>query len=179
MLLVLTGAEYAADRLGTLPSDSGRKRQDGSAAFVTPRPALACDRARHVGDPVAVVIAESSAQAADGAALVSVDYEPLASVTATADAGQPGAPPVWDEAPDNVAFVWEAGDRAAVARAFERAARVTKLAFEVTRVAAAPLEPRAAVGEFDLRTGRYTLHTGIQGPHGLRAALPSRSSASR
>src|SRR5262245_44391152 len=171
VVLVLTGADYAADRLGALPSDSGRKRRDGSPAFVTPRPALAHDRARHVGDPVALVIGETPAQAADGAALVFVEYEPLPSVTRTTEAAQPGAPAVWDEAPDNVAFVWEAGDRAAVSHAFERAARVTKLAFDVTRVAAAPLEPRAAVGEFDRRTGRYTLYTGIQGPHGLRSQL--------
>ena len=169
--LVLTGADYAADGLGTLPSDSGRKWRDGSPSFVTPRPALVRDRARHVGDPVALVVAETPAQAADAAALVFVEYEPLPSVTRTAETARPGAPSVWDEAADNVAFVWEAGDRAAVARAFERAARVTTLAFDVTRVAAAPLEPRAAVGEYDRRTGRYTLHTGIQGPHGLRSQL--------
>src|SRR5262249_39107483 len=148
VVLVLTGDDYAADGLGPLPSDSGRKRRDGSPAFVTPRPALARGRVRHVGDPVALVVAETPAQAADAAMSVFVEYEPLPSVTATVEAAQPGAPAVWDEAPDNVAFVWEAGDRAAVSRAFERAARVTKLAFDVTRVAAAPLEPRAAVGEF-------------------------------
>jgi carbon-monoxide dehydrogenase large subunit len=70
-----------------------------------------------------------------------------------------------------VAFVWEAGSRDAVARAFAGAAHVTRLDFVVTRVAAAPLEPRAAVGEFDRRGGRYTLHTGIQAPHGLRTLL--------
>ena len=84
---------------------------------------------------------------------------------------RPGAPAVWDEAPDNVAFVWEAGNREAVARAFAAAAHVTRLDFVVTRVAAAPLEPRAAVGEYDRRTGRYTLHTGTQHPHGTRALL--------
>jgi len=73
-----------------------------------------------------------------------------------------------------VAFVWEAGSREAVARAFTGAAHVTRLDFVVTRVAAAPMEPRAAVGEFDRRGGRYTLHTGIQGPHGLRALLAER-----
>ncbi|HET7343592.1 MAG TPA: molybdopterin cofactor-binding domain-containing protein, partial [Methylomirabilota bacterium] len=78
---------------------------------------------------------------------------------------------VWDEAPDNVAFVWEAGQRDAVAAAFAGAAHVSRLDFVVTRVAAAPLEPRAAVGEFEQRTGRYTLHTGIQHPHGLRTLL--------
>src|SRR5207249_9650824 len=150
---------------------AGRKRRDGAPAFATPRPALARERVRHVGDPVALVVAETREQAADAAALVAVEYEPLPAVAATAEAARPGAPAVWQEAPDNVAFVWEAGDRAAVARAFERAALVTTLDFVVTRVIAAPLEPRAAVGEYDRRTGRYTLYTGIQAPHGLRSLL--------
>jgi carbon-monoxide dehydrogenase large subunit len=92
-------------------------------------------------------------------------------VTGAVSATRPGAPAVWDEVADNVAFVWEAGSRDAVARAFAGAAHVTRLDFVVTRVAAAPLEPRAAVGEFDRRSGRYTLHTGIQAPHGLRTIL--------
>ena len=171
VLAVLTGADLAADGLGNLPTDAGRKRRDGAPAFATPRPALARERVRHVGDPVALVVAETREQAADAAALVAVEYEPLPAVSATAEAARPGAPAVWEEAPDNIAFVWEAGDRAAVARAFERAAHVTTLDFVVTRVTAAPLEPRAAVGEYDRRTGRYALHTGIQAPHGLRSLL--------
>jgi carbon-monoxide dehydrogenase large subunit len=171
VLAIFTGADVAADGLGNLPTDSARKRRDGSPAFTPPRPALARDRVRHVGDPVALVLAESREQATDAAALVDVDYEPLPAVTATAEASRPGAPMVWDEAPDNVAFVWEAGQRDAVAKAFASAAHVTKLDFAITRVAVAPLEPRAAVGEFDRRSGRYTLHTGTQGPHGARTLL--------
>ena len=171
VLAVLTGADVAADGLANLPSDGARKRRDGSPAFTTPRPALARERARHVGDPVALVVAATRQQAVDAADLVAVEYEPLPSVTATAEAGRPGAPPVWSEVPDNVAFVWEAGNREAVARAFEGAAHVTTLDFVVTRVAAAPLEPRGAVGEYDRRTGRYTLYTGIQAPHALRTLL--------
>ncbi|PYN25566.1 MAG: carbon monoxide dehydrogenase [Candidatus Rokuibacteriota bacterium] len=171
VLAVLTGADLAADGLSNLPTDKTRKRRDGSAAFATPRPALVRDRARHVGDPVALVVAATTEQAVDAAELVAVDYEPLPAVAATADAARPGAPPVWAEAPDNVAFVWEAGNKDAVARAFASAAHVTHLDFVVSRVAAAPLEPRGAVGEWDRRTGRYTLHTGIQAPHGLRTLL--------
>jgi carbon-monoxide dehydrogenase large subunit len=174
VLAVLTGADLAADGLGNLPTDASRKRRDGSPAFTTPRPALIRDRVRHVGDPVALVVATSPEAAADAAELVAVDYAPLPAVTGAARATNGGAPAVWDEAPDNVAFVWEAGSRDAVARAFTGAAHVTRLDFVVTRVAAAPLEPRAAVGEFDRRSGRYTLHTGIQGPHGLRALLAER-----
>ena len=174
VLAVLTGADLAADGLGDLPTDASRKRRDGSPAFTTPRPALIRERVRHVGDPLALVVAERPEQAADGAAHVVVEYEPLATVAGALAATRPGAPAVWDEAPDNIAFVWEAGSRDAVARAFEQAAHVTRLEFVVTRVAAAPLEPRAAVGEFDRRSGRYTLHTGIQAPHGLRALLAER-----
>ncbi len=174
VLAVLTGADLAADGLGNLPTDASRKRRDGAPAFTTPRPALIRDRVRHVGDPVALVVATSPEAAADAAELVAVDYAPLPAVTGAARATNGGAPAVWDEAPDNVAFVWEAGSRDAVARAFAGAAHVTRLDFVVTRVAAAPLEPRAAVGEFDRRSERYTLHTGIQGPHGLRALLAER-----
>ncbi|PYM70087.1 MAG: carbon monoxide dehydrogenase [Candidatus Rokuibacteriota bacterium] len=168
---VLTGDDLAADKLGDLPTDKSRKRRDGSPAYATPRPALARGRARHVGDPVALVVAETMEQAVDAAELVAVDYEPLPSIGATVDAIRPGAPAIWAEAPDNVAFVWEAGNKDAVARGFAGAAHVTRLDFVVTRVAAAPMEPRGAVGEWDRRTGRYTLHTGIQAPHGLRTLL--------
>ncbi len=171
VLAVLTHAELAADGVGTLPTDRTRKRGDGAPAFATPRPLLARDRVRHVGDPVALVVVETRAGAADAAEQVAVDYEPLPVVAATADARRPGAPPVWDEAPDNVAFVWEVGQRDAVARAFERAAHVTRLDFVISRVTAAPLEPRAVVGEYDRRTGRYALHTGIQSPHLTRGLL--------
>jgi aerobic carbon-monoxide dehydrogenase large subunit len=171
VLAVLTGADVAHDGLGNLPTDSARKRRDGSPAFTPPRPALARDRVRHVGDPVALVVAETREQATDAAALVAVNYEPLTAVTATAEAALKGAPVVWDAVPDNVAFVWEAGQRDTVDKVFASAAHVTSLDFVVSRVAVAPLEPRAAVGEFDRRTGRYTLHTGTQGPHGARALL--------
>jgi carbon-monoxide dehydrogenase large subunit len=173
VLAVLTADDLAADGIGNLPTDRNRKRRDGSAAFPTPRPALARDRARHVGDPVALVIAETREVAVDAAEQVAVDYEPLPAVAAAMDALRPGAPAVWDEAPDNVAFLAQAGQREAVDQAFARAAHVTRVDFVVTRVAAAPLEPRAAVGEYDRRTGRYTLHTGIQGPHGTRTLLAS------
>jgi len=171
VLAVLTGTDLAADGLGDLPTDKNRKRRDGSPAFPTPRRALARERVRHVGDPVAFVVAETAAQAADAAARVRVDYEPLPGVALTAEATRAGAPAVWDEAADNVAFVWEAGKRDAVAAAFAGAAHVTRLDFVVTRVAPAPLEPRGAAGEFDRRTGRYALYTGIQAPHGLRTLL--------
>jgi carbon-monoxide dehydrogenase large subunit len=171
VVAVFIGADLVADGVGTLPTDRLRKRRDGSPAFPTPRAALAHRRARHVGDPVALVVAETREQAIDAAELVAVDYAARPAVADAADALRPGAPAVWDEAADNVAFLWEAGSREAVARAFEGAAHVTRLDFVVTRVAAAPLEPRAATGEWDRRAGRYTLYTGIQGPHIVRGLL--------
>ena len=171
VLAVLTGADLAADGLGDLPTDKSRKRRDGSPAFTTPRPALIRDRVRHVGDPVALVVADTMERAVDAAELVAVDYEALPAVAATADAVRPGAPAVWAQAPDNVAFVWEAGNKDGAARGLAAAAYVVRLDFVVSRVAAAPMEPRGAVGEWDRRTGRYTLHTGIQAPHGLRTLL--------
>jgi carbon-monoxide dehydrogenase large subunit len=171
VVAVLTAAELAADGVGNLPTDRTRKRADGTPAFATARGALARERVRHVGDPVALVVAESAAGAADAAALVGVDYEPLPAVAATAEAARAGAPLVWDEAPANVAFVAESGAREPVARALETAAHVARLDFVVTRVAPAPIEPRVAVGEYDRRTDRYTLHTGVQAPHGTRTLL--------
>jgi aerobic carbon-monoxide dehydrogenase large subunit len=171
VLAVFTVADLAADGVGDLPTDRARKRRDGSPAFPTPRPALARDRARHAGDPVAMVVAETTVQAIDALERLRVDYEPLPAVASSADALRPGAPAVWDEAPDNVAFLTEAGQREAVTQALATAAHVARVDFVVTRVAAAPLEPRAAVGEYDRRSGRYTLHTGIQAPHGTRGLL--------
>ena len=173
VVAVLTAADLAADGVGNLPTDRARKRRDGTPAFPTPRPALARDRVRHVGDPLVLVIAETHAQAVDAVELLAIDYEPLPAVGPTADALRPGAPAVWDEVSDNIAFVAEAGQREPVTRALASAAHVARVDFVVTRVAAAPLEPRGAVGEFDRRSGRYTLHTGIQAPHGTRTLVAS------
>ncbi len=171
VLAVLTGADLAADGVGNMPTDRTRKRRDGTPAFATPRPLLVCERVRHVGDPVVLVVADTREHAVDAAEGVAVSYTPLPALAGTAEARKPGAMVVWDEAPDNVAFVWSAGPNDAVTRAFERAPHVTRLDFVVSRVAVAPMEPRAAVGEYDRRTERYTLYTGIQGPHGTRTLL--------
>ena len=91
VLAVLTGADLAADGLGDLPTDASRKRRDGSPAFPTPRPALIRERVRHVGDPIALVVATTPEAAADAAELVAVDYEPLPAVTGAARATRGGA----------------------------------------------------------------------------------------
>ncbi len=171
VLAVLTGADVTADGIGTFPCRVKRHTRDGRPNFVPPHRALAVDRVRHVGDAVVAVVAESLAIAKDAGELVSIDYEPLPSVTGTDQAALPGAPPVWDEAPDNVCYFFELGKKAEVEAAFARAAHVTKLDFVISRVSANPMEPRNAVGLFDEGTQRYTLYTGTQAPHAIRNEL--------
>jgi len=171
VLLVLTGADAARDRLGTFASRVQRRRPDGSANFVPPYRVLAFDRVHHVGEPVVAIIAESIAAAKDAAELVEIDWEILASVTDTAAATAAGAPIVWDEVPDNICFVYPVGDKAAVDAAFARAKHVVKERFHISRVAVNPLEGRTALGIYDPRDDRYTLYAGLQAPHVMRLEL--------
>ncbi len=173
VLAVYTHEDVEAAGLGSIPCAVPRNKADGSPMFTPPNLPLRKDRVRLVGDYVAFVVAETHDEARDAAETIEVDYAPLPSVTATADALAEGAPAVWREAPDNVCFVYEQGDRDAVEQAFARADHVTRLDFIVTRVAVAPMEPRACIGEFDRFTGRHTLYTGTQGPHGVRMATAS------
>ena len=168
---VLTGDDLAADGLGTTAVSLKRQRPDGSPMFARPHPGLARGRVRYVGDPVAVVIAETLAGARDAAEQVAIDYEPLPAVASTADAARPGAPAVWDECPDNVSHVFEMGDRAASDAAFARAAHVVRRRYVVSRVHAQYMEPRGAIGHFDEGEGRYTLHAGSQYAHRTRGVL--------
>src|ERR1700758_1573765 len=117
VLAVYTGEDLARDGLGTIPCLSAVTNRDGSPSVLPPHPAIARDRVRHVGDTVAMVVAEGAAAARDAAELIVGDYEPLPAVVETAHALDPGQPLVWDEAPDNLCFDWEVGDRAAVERA--------------------------------------------------------------
>src|SRR5947209_13286034 len=171
VLAVLTGKDADADGLGTFTSRVTRPRPDGQPNFVPPFRVLALDRVRRVGDAVAVIVAESLAEAKDAAELVEIDYEELPSVTATAEAARPGAPAVWDEVPDNVCFLYELGDRKAVDAAFAGAAHVAELDFTVSRVSTNSMEMRNAIGSYEERDGRYTLHVGAQAPHTLRGEL--------
>ncbi len=169
VLAVLTGEDVARDGLGTMRMTLKRKRPDGSPMFAPPHRGLAVERVRYVGDPVALVIAETRARAEDAAELLAIDYEPLPSVTATADAI--GGPAVWDECPDNVSNVHETGDRAATDAAFGRAARIVRRRYVITRVHAQYLEARGALGVYDPGEDRYTLHADVQYPHRVRTAL--------
>ena len=171
VLAVLTGADLVADGIGGMRSLVPRKRPDGSPHFEPPYPLLANGSARHVGFPIAIVIAETVAQAHDAAERVEVDYEPRPCVTETCDLLKPGITPVWAELPDNICFVHEAGNEAAVEQAIAKAAHVVTVDVEMTRVTANPMEMRNAIGQYDARTGRYTLWTGAQLPHDLRNEL--------
>lgn len=171
VLAVLTGEDVARDGLGTMAMRLQRKRPDGSPMFAPPHPGLARGRVRHVGDPLAMVVAESLAEAKDAAELVAVDYQPLASVTDTAAAAAPGAPAVWDECPDNVSNLFEAGDKAAAEAAFARARHIVRRRYVISRVYAQYLEPRGALGVWDPGEGRFTLYADCQYPHRVRDAL--------
>lgn len=145
------------------------KNADGSALRTTRRPALADDRVRHVGDPVAFVVAETRAQAKDAAEAVELDIEPLEAVTDASAAAAPGAPQLYDELPGNEVLDFVAGDPAAVAAAFGQAAHVTKLSLRNNRVVVAAMEPRSAIGAME--DGRFVLRVGSQGVFGMRAQL--------
>jgi carbon-monoxide dehydrogenase large subunit len=171
VLAVYTGADYAADGLGMPKANMPRKKADGSPMFAPQRPALVIDRVRYVGDPVAMVIAETLAEAKDAAELIAVDYEPLPSVTSTAAAAEPDAPRVWDENPDNISHTHPRGDKGAIEAAFARAARVVKRRYVISRVHAQYMEPRGALGTYEEAEDRYTLYADVNYPHRVRNML--------
>jgi carbon-monoxide dehydrogenase large subunit len=171
VLAVYTGADIEVAGYGKVPPMAIRKRADGSEMFTPPNVPLRQKLVQYVGDYVAFVVAESYDQARDAAELVAVEYEVLPSVTATADVLTADAPSVWEEASDNVCFVHEEGDKAAVEAAIAGAPHVTTLELDITRVAVAPMEPRACTGEYDKFKDRFTLYTGTQGPHLVRQAM--------
>jgi aerobic carbon-monoxide dehydrogenase large subunit len=167
VLAVYTGADTAD--LGTMKMTLKRKRPDGSPMFAPSHHGLTRDRVRYVGDPVAMVIAETLAQAEDAAEQLAIDYEPLPAVTSTAEAV--GGPAVWDECPDNVSNVHEVGDRAATDAAFAAAARTVRRRYVISRVHAQYMETRGALGAWDPGEQRYTLYADVQYPHRVRTAL--------
>ena len=169
VLAVLTAADLAA--YGPFKCTMPLKNRDGSPIRYTPRPALASDKVRFVGDPVACVIAETVDQAKDAAEAVALDVEPLPVVLNPAEAVKPGAPLVFDEVPNNVALDFHFGDAAKVAEAFAKAKHVTRLKTSNQRMIVAPMEPRAAIGEYEAASEKWTLTASSQGVHGQKTTL--------
>jgi carbon-monoxide dehydrogenase large subunit len=171
VLAVFTGADLREAGYGGLKCALPFTNRDGSEMNRPPRFALATDRVRFVGDPVAVVVAETQVQARDAAEAVMVDVESLPGVTTMADALKPDAPQLYDEAPGNVALDFLYGDPDAVAKAFEEAAHVTRLDITNNRIVVNPMEPRSAIGEYDAAADHWTLRVCSQGVFGLKNQL--------
>ena len=169
VLGVFTAADLRADGVGPIPCAT--KVPTVGPMIVPVRDALAVERVRHVGEPVAFVVAETRVAARDAAERVSVAYDPLPSVVDAAEALTPGAVQLWDEVPGNLSYRFEKGDRAAVRAALSGAAHVVELALVNNRVIVAPLEHRAAIAEYDAATGRFDLLLSGQGVHGIRQQL--------
>lgn len=171
VLGVFTGADCLNDKLGPIPHDPLPKTRDdmklhapgGGTVFIGPHMLLPADKARHVGEAVAMVVAETKNQAMDAAEAVAVDYEELPFVIHSEEAIKPGAPAVWDELPSNMPVETWFGDRAATDKAFAGADHVVKLDMHIGRVTGVPIELRAAVANYDKASGRYTLYAGSGG----------------
>ncbi|SJZ75904.1 carbon-monoxide dehydrogenase large subunit [Enhydrobacter aerosaccus] len=171
VLGIWTGADLAAAGSGLLKCIIPFPNRDGSPMKKPDRPSLPTDKVRFVGDPVAIVVAKTLAQARDAAEAVMVDIESLPAVTDARAGCQPGAPLLYDDVPDNVCLDYHFGDAAKVAEAFAKAAHVTKLHLLNNRVVVAAMEPRSAIAEFEPESGRYTLHACSQGVFGLKNQL--------
>ncbi len=170
VLAILTGADVSREGLGGLKCQAFPPPAVGARHYRPPQPLLASDTVRHVGDRLAVVIAETLAQAKNAAELVTVDYEPLPSVT-LADAIKDDAAKVWNDAESNISFTIERGNRAAVDEQFGKAAHVASLTIAYPRVSANALEPRSAIAYNDPANGRLTLCTSTQNPYLVRETL--------
>jgi carbon-monoxide dehydrogenase large subunit len=167
VIAVLTGADVEADKLGgfspVMPEDMG-----GPKGYRTLRSILAIGKVRCVGERVAFVVAETLLQAKNAAELVEIDYEPLPAVVTLEDAVKPGAPAVWDEAPNNVAVGLMMGNKEATDAAFAAAKHAVTLKLYNSRVSANTIEPRAALGQYHPDSDTYTLYSSSQNPHGTR-----------
>ncbi|PZW50938.1 carbon-monoxide dehydrogenase large subunit [Humitalea rosea] len=167
VLAVLTAADLTG--YGAMRCAMPLKNIDGSPLRSPARQPLAADKVRFVGDPVAVVVAETRMQAKDAAEAVMLDIDALPAVTDPAAAAEPGAPLLYDDIPNNMVLDWQFGDPVKIEAAFAAAAHVTKLSIDNNRIVVCAMEPRAAIGVW--AEDRYTLHLGCQGVFGLRAQL--------
>ncbi|MFZ3238249.1 MAG: xanthine dehydrogenase family protein molybdopterin-binding subunit [Stellaceae bacterium] len=168
---VYTGQDMTTEGVGGLPCGWQVHSKDGSPMAEPPHPPLATGHVRHVGDPVAVVIAETLEEAREAADQLQVDYAEEPAVVDPAEALKPGAAQVFAEIPGNLCYDWGLGDLAAVEAGIAKAARVVRLDLVNNRLVPNAMEPRAAIGEFDRATGDYTLYTTSQNPHVIRLLM--------
>ncbi|HZD28674.1 MAG TPA: xanthine dehydrogenase family protein molybdopterin-binding subunit, partial [Xanthobacteraceae bacterium] len=171
VVAVLTGAELVADKIGNLICGWMITSKDGSQMKMAPHPAIAHGKANYVGDPVAVVVAETLAQAKDAAEKVNVDYELLPALADPAKAQSEGVPQIHEVAARNTIYQWHLGDATAVEAAFKSAKHVTRLDFINNRLVPNAIEPRAAIGEYDAGSDSLTLWNTTQNPHVARLVM--------
>lgn len=171
VVAVYTASDLEDQGYGLLKCQIDFPNRDGTPIKKPVRKALATDKVRFVGDPVAAVVARSAVQARDAAEAVALDIEILPAVTTGEEAIAPGAPQLYDDVPGNVILDFHYGDAGKVAAAFAGAAHVTRLRIVNSRVVVNAMEPRSAVGSYDRKTKRYTLHAASQGAFGMRNSL--------
>ncbi len=171
VIAVFVGADMEADGIGGVPCGWQIHNKDGSAMAEPKHPVLATEKVRHVGDPVAVVIAQTRQEAKNAAELLDISYEDLPAIAHIRDAVASGAAAVHDDAPGNVCYDWHIGEKEVVDRAFAQAAHTVKLDLLNNRLVPNAMEPRAAVGSFDISSGEFTLHTTSQNPHVIRLLM--------
>jgi len=168
VVAVLTGADMAADRVSPMRALWTIRGANGKPMAEPPRFALARERVRHIGEPVALVIAQTREQALDAAELLHVDYAPLAAVIDARATTTQEAPQLHDAAPGNVCFRWARGDEAAVQQAMQTAAHVTRIDLVNNRLIGAAIEPRAVLAVADAASEKLTLYSATQVPHHIR-----------
>ena len=168
---VFVGQDLLDDAVGGLICGASVTGKGGEVNKTPPRNVLTMDKARFVGDPIVVVIAETLAQAKDGAEMVAIDYTELPSTVSTSGADADGAPLLHEECPNNVALDWELGDKAAVDAAFASAAKTAEVELVNNRMVTNAMEPRAAVGEYNSGTDETTLYLTSQNPHVHRLVM--------
>ena len=171
VVAIYTHQDIDASGAGGVPCGWLITSKDGTPMKEPKHPILASGKVRHVGDPIVAILAESLEEAKEAAELVKLDLQELSAVVNMPRALGSGGTPVHDEAPDNLCYDWELGDKAATDAAFARAAHITKIDLINNRLVPNAMEPRAAIGQHDLASGEYTLYTTSQNPHVIRLLM--------
>ena len=171
VLAIFTGHDVVADKIGGLPCGWLVTGKNKTPMVEPPHPVLAVDTVRHVGDAVAMVVAETRAQAKAAAQAIEVDYDEKPVVATLQAATAPGAAQVWEQAAGNVCYDWELGDRERTDEAFAKAEKIVSIEIVNNRLIPNAMEPRAAIGDYDSASGDYTLYTTSQNPHLIRLLM--------